>query len=142
MSLIERSIHMPYTCEQVFDLVSDITAYPQFVPYCLDTKITAAHNRVLEGTLRVGYKGLGYTFVTRNTNRPPEHIRMELLSGPFRRLEGEWLFKPDSQGCKVDLRLTIVFKNPLLAVMFKKKIDEVTDMMVSAFVQRARELYK
>lgn len=126
----------------MFKLVSDIPAYPQFLPYCVEAKVVSENQGVVDGSLRVGYKGLGYTFATRNINHPSDHIHMALLSGPFQRLEGDWHFDIAAGGCQVRLRLTIVFKNPLLGMMFKHKIDELTDMMVTAFVQRARDLYK
>lgn len=141
MSQIERSIRLPYTTEQLYSLVSDINAYPAFLPYCLDAKILSEDQGRVEGTLRVGYKGLGYTFATRNTNHPPGHIHMQLLSGPFQRLEGDWTFQPTDSGTHVKLRLIIVFKNALLGMMFKHKIDELTDVMVAAFVARAKEIY-
>jgi ribosome-associated toxin RatA of RatAB toxin-antitoxin module len=142
LSQIERTIALPYTREQLYNLVSDVPSYPQFVPYCVDAKVLSDNQGVVDGSLRVGYKGLGYTFATRNINHPHEHIHMALLSGPFQRLEGDWYFDHTAGGCQVRLRLTIIFKNPLLSMMFKGKIDELTDMMVTAFVQRARDMYK
>lgn len=142
MSQIERSVHLPYTREQLFNLVSDIPSYPQFVPYCVQAQILTDNQGVIEGSLRVGYKGLGYTFATQNINHPSDHIHMALLSGPFERLEGDWHFDMAAGGCQVRLCLTIIFKNPLLGMMFKHKIDELTDMMVAAFMQRAQEVYK
>lgn len=142
MSQIERSILLPYTREQLYSMVSDFSRYPEFVPYCVEAKTLKEEQGVVEGTLRVGYKGLGYNFATKNTNYAPEQIRMELLSGPFERLEGTWHFESQPTGCRVRLQLTIVFKNALLGMMFKHKIDESTDMMMDAFIARARELYQ
>jgi ribosome-associated toxin RatA of RatAB toxin-antitoxin module len=132
---------LPYACEQVYRLVSEIAHYPQFLPYCLDAKILEENQGVLKGTLRVGYKGLGYNFATQNRNQPPGHIQMELLSGPFQKLEGHWHFDPRPEGCQVRLELTLEFKHPLLGRLFRHKIEEVTDLMVQAFIDRAKELY-
>jgi len=140
--IVERSIHMPYTREQLFSLVSDIRQYPQFLPYCQEAKILSQQENTVKGSLRIGYKGLGYNFATKNTNQAPGHIRMQLLSGPFQRLEGDWLFEALPQGgSRVHLRLDIVLKPALLGILFKSKIDEMTDLMVAAFMQRAKDLY-
>ncbi len=140
--LVERSIQLPYTREQLFALVSDIGQYPRFLPYCQDAKILRQQGNTVHGTLRVGYKGLGYNFATQNTNQAPGQIRMQLLSGPFQKLEGDWLFQAIPQGgTRVHLRLDIILKPAVLGILFKSKIDEMTDLMVSAFVQRAKDLY-
>jgi ribosome-associated toxin RatA of RatAB toxin-antitoxin module len=141
LSQIERSIVLPFTREQLFSLVSDIPRYPEFVPYCLDAKILNENQGVVEGSLRAGYKGLGYNFATQNTNQAPEQIKMKLLSGPFQRLEGDWFFDETAHGTQIRLKLTIVFKNPILGMMFKHKIDELTDLVMKAFIDRARVLY-
>jgi ribosome-associated toxin RatA of RatAB toxin-antitoxin module len=141
LSQIERSVLLPYTVEQLFALVSDIPSYPAFLPYCLEAKVLSQQASIIQGLIRVGYKGLGYNFTTQNTEEPPQHIHMKLLSGPFHRLEGDWIFEQTPNGTWVRLKLTIVFKNPVLGLMFKHKIDELTDTVVAAFIKRAREIY-
>jgi ribosome-associated toxin RatA of RatAB toxin-antitoxin module len=139
---IERSVQLPYSQEQLFNLVNDIEQYPQFLPYCQEAKILRQNPGAITGKLRVGYKGLSYGLETQNTHTIPHQISMQLISGPFQKLEGKWDFHSlTDKTCQVKLQLNIVFKQALLGVLFKRKIDEITDLMVAAFIQRAKDLY-
>lgn len=140
--IIKRSIQSPYTQEQLFKLVTDISEYPRFLPYCQGAIVLGRQGNRVKGTLHIGYKGLSYPFATQNLETPPSHIRMQLLSGPLQKLEGDWVFDSlPTGGCQVRLQVELLLKPAVLGILFKSKIDEITDLMVDAFVKRAKDLY-
>lgn len=141
MPQLERTLNLPYTPEQLYKLVDDIEQYPQFLPYCTEAKVLKREGETVEGSVRVGYKNIGYTFCTRNHHVPFERIHMSLAEGPLKELEGEWMFSGTEHGCQVQLRLRISFKNKLMDIAFQKKMHDVTDKMVNAFVDRAKAVY-
>lgn len=139
---ISRTVFLPYTPAQLFELVADIDHYADFLPYCTASYILSEQGEKVEASLRVGYKNMGYTFTSHNHNQPPDTIHMTLSQGPFSQLEGEWRFTPHAPtGVRVDLHLTIVFKHGLIGLALNRKLDEVTDLMVNAFSERARVIY-
>lgn len=142
MPHISRTVYLPYTPEQLFQLVADIDHYADFLPHCTASHILSEHNDHVTASLRVGYKNIGYTFTSHNHNQAPNAIHMSLSQGPFSRLEGEWRFTPHAPtGVRVELQVTVEFKHGLLGLAFNRKLDEVTDLMVNAFIQRAQALY-
>lgn len=142
MPQIERSALVPYSCQQMFDLVNDVNAYPEFVPGCVGARIIEANEHSMVAELAISKAGIRHAFTTRNTLESEQFIRMELVQGPFRNLHGGWSFKPlASDACKVTLQLEFEFSSKLLHFAFAKVFNEVTARMVDAFAQRARQVY-
>lgn len=126
----------------MFALVADIDHYSTFLPYCTDSYVLREEGDKVEGSLRVGYKGMGYTFTSHNHNQPPERIHMALSKGPFERLEGDWCFTPTTPtGTRVEIELTVEFKHRLMGLALNHKLDEITDKVVDAFIERAKVIY-
>ena len=93
MTTITRSSLVMYTPDQMFDLVNDVEAYPSFLPWCRDSKIISKNDKVICATLDIAKGGIHHEFSTRNTLQHGESIRIELIDGPFRHLEGFWQFR-------------------------------------------------
>ena len=94
MRHVERRQTLPYTAEQLFDLVNDVNSYPKFLPWCRAARAVPEGPNIVVATLEVGIGGVRTSFTTRNTLARPRSIRMDLRAGPFRRLRGEWRFEP------------------------------------------------
>lgn len=141
LSHITRTVHVPYTLEQMFALVADIEHYEDFLPYCTKSYILLEQGDEVEGALDVGYKSFNYTLITHNRHQAPQRIQMSLHKGPFSRLEGDWRFFWTGSGTRVELQLTVEFKHALMALALNRKLSDIIDKVVNAFMDRARVLY-
>ncbi|CAM3879423.1 type II toxin-antitoxin system RatA family toxin [Xenorhabdus thuongxuanensis] len=142
MPQISRSALVPYSVEQMYKLVNDVTSYPDFLPGCVGSRVLSSSNNEMTASVEVSKAGISKTFVTRNTLFDNQRISMQLVDGPFRKLMGGWHFTPLSEdACKVELHLDFEFTNKLIELAFGKVFKELAGNMVQAFTQRAREVY-
>ena len=133
---------MPYTCEQMFDLVAGVDKYPEFLPWCLASRITKREGDVFYADLVIGYKMIREKFGSRVTTTQPDHIHVEYLSGPMKHLSNHWRFIPQDNGhCLIDFYVDFEFKNPVLQKLIAVFFEEAVRRMVGAFEARARQLY-
>lgn len=138
---------LPYTPAQLFTLVGDVEAYPDFVPWV--TRLTT-HNRADEGPGVVGFDAeavVGFSIVH---ERFSTHVRLDapsllvdvqLLSGPFRRLTNRWSFAPDPDGAKLTFDIDFAFKSRLLETLLAANFQRAVTRLVACFEDRARVLY-
>lgn len=133
---------MPYTPEQMFDLVAGVDQYPEFLPWCLASRITKREGNVFYADLVIGYKMVREKFGSRVTALRPDHIHVEYLSGPMKRLSNHWRFLPQPDGtCIIDFYVDFEFKNPVLQKLIAVFFEEAVKRMVGAFEARAKALY-
>jgi ribosome-associated toxin RatA of RatAB toxin-antitoxin module len=139
MREVKRSALTSRTPADVFALINDIESYPQFLRWCTRARVESRTESEMVATLGVRLGTLHGEFTTRNTLEPPHRIRMQLLNGPFRTLEGEWLLTPiEGGGCRVELSMRFAFRNPLTALVLEPKFAHTIGSLVDAFVARAR----
>ncbi len=142
MPQIERSALVFYSCQQMYQLVNDVPAYPQFLPGCSAATVLNATPQLQTARLDISKAGIRQSFTTRNTLEPCQQISMELVDGPFKFLRGGWRFIPlNEQACKVVLTLEFEFTNKLVEFAFGKVFTELTGAMVQAFTDRAKQVY-
>jgi ribosome-associated toxin RatA of RatAB toxin-antitoxin module len=142
LPIVKRSARVPYSAQQMFDLVNDIEAYPKFLHWCRGARIDVEQGNMLEATLDVGVLGLQHSFRTRNTLTRPERIGIDLVSGPFRRLRGEWRFLPaDGRGTDISLTLTFEVTLSPFGLLFSKVFEELAGAQMAAFIERAKTVY-
>lgn len=133
---------MPYTPEQMFDLVAGVDKYPEFLPWCLASRITKREGNVFYADLVIGYKMVREKFGSRVTALRPDHIHVEYLSGPMKHLSNHWRFLPQPDGtCIIDFYVDFEFKNPVLQKLIAVFFEEAVKRMVGAFEARAKALY-
>ncbi len=143
MPTITRSALVPFSAEQMFQLVNDVESYPDFVPGCTRARIINFDLTSMTAELEVSKAGIKKTFVTRNHLIPSERIDMELVEGPFSKLGGGWCFIGlDVDACKIELNLEFEFTNILIEKAFGAIFNELASNMVKAFSQRARDVYE
>jgi ribosome-associated toxin RatA of RatAB toxin-antitoxin module len=139
MREVKRSALLNKPPAEVFALINDIESYPQFLPWCTHARVESRSATEIVATLGVRQGALHGEFTTRNTLEPERSIRMQLVSGPFRTLEGEWRLTPiEASGCRIELSMRFAFRNPLTALVFEPKFAETIGSLVDAFVARAR----
>lgn len=139
---IDRFALLPYSPHDVYRLVHDVPAYPQFLSWCSDAEVHEQDEQQQLASLWVTVGGLTQQFTTRNRLVPGEVLVMSLVEGPFRSLGGAWKFEPlGDDGCKVSLSLEFEFSSSLLSSAFRRGFARVTERMVGEFAQRAQALY-
>lgn len=135
--------NLPYTPEQLFDLVADVKRYPDFLPWCIASRITKREGPdVFYADLVIGYKMIREKFGSKVTLVNNNHIHVEYLSGPMKYLSNHWKFIREEDGsCTIDFFVDFEFKNKLLQNLIGVFFNEVVQRMVGAFEDRARDLY-
>jgi ribosome-associated toxin RatA of RatAB toxin-antitoxin module len=131
-----------YSVEQMYQLINDVIAYPQFLPDCSNSKIIAEDDTSVTAALLVSKAGLNKWFTTKNTLISNQEIQLELVDGPFNKLQGSWLLTALSDNaCKVSLDLEYEFSNKMFDLAFGRLFNHLTNNMVQAFTQRAKDVY-
>jgi ribosome-associated toxin RatA of RatAB toxin-antitoxin module len=131
-----------YSAKQMYQLVNDVKAYPEFLPGCVNSEIIQQGPSSMVAEVGVAKAGIRNKFVTENTLSENQSIHMNLVDGPFKSLSGVWQFIPlDEQACKVALDLNFEFSNRLIAAAFGRVFNELAGNMVQAFVDRAKQVY-
>ncbi|MFS4438957.1 type II toxin-antitoxin system RatA family toxin [Paracoccaceae bacterium GXU_MW_L88] len=137
---------MPYTPDQLYDLVADVKSYPEFLPWCAGARIRDRkpldEGEVIEADLVIAFKVFREKFGSRVTLKPEQkRIDTEYLDGPFKYLISHWDFAPAEGGCNVDFSVDFEFKNRILAGVIGVVFGEAMQRIVRAFETRAKELY-
>lgn len=142
MPSISRSALVMHSTEQMYQLINDVLAYPQFLPDCSNSKIISQDESSVTASLLVSKAGLKKWFTTKNTLISNQKVTLQLVDGPFTTLEGHWLLTPLSEdACKVSLELEYEFSNKMLDIAFGRLFNHMTNNMVQAFTQRAKQVY-
>jgi len=132
---------LPYTAEQMFALVADVEKYPEFLPWCLSSRITKHEGDVFYADLVIGYKLVREKFTSKVVLESPHAIRVEYLKGPLKHLSNKWVFIPREGGCTIDFYVDFEFRNPFFRNLMGIFFNEIVRRMVSAFEDRAKDLY-
>ncbi len=142
MPQISRNALVMYSSKAIYDLVNDVEKYPQFLPNCSGAKLIEASEQMLVAEVEITKGPMCKTFTTRNTLHEGRRISMDLVDGPFKQLQGHWVFTElDEHACKVELTLDFEFSNKLVEIAFGGLFKEVANNMVLAFTQRAKIIY-
>lgn len=137
---------LPYTAQQMYDLVADVASYPQFLPWCAAARIrseTPVENSVvLDADLVISFKVFRERFGSRVTLFPTNmKIDTEYLDGPFKYMKSNWGFEDTAEGCNVIFFVDFEFKNAILQGIIGLVFNEAMQRVVRAFEARANELY-
>jgi ribosome-associated toxin RatA of RatAB toxin-antitoxin module len=142
MTVVEKSALVKFSALQMFELVNDIESYPKFLPWCSGSRIIKRDEDLVEAELLISKGGFKKSFSTRNQLDKNEKIIVSLLDGPFSHLEGSWNFLPlREDASKISLNLEFEMSGKLSNLAFGTVFNQICNTMVSAFTQRAKELY-
>jgi ribosome-associated toxin RatA of RatAB toxin-antitoxin module len=142
MTSISRSALVMHSAQQMFDLVNDVQAYPDFLPGCSAVSILSQSDTELKASLTLSKVGVEYSITTCNTLVRPESMVMTLIDGPFETFEGIWEFTSLSEdACKVSLNMDFEGGSRLTGFTIGKLFKQVATSMVDVFVIRADEIY-
>ena len=139
---VNRSALVPYSAEAMFDLVNDVLAYPEFLPWCDKAELHAESATEIEASLHIKKGKLHKVFRTHNSLQRPQLMHLSLLDGPFRVLDGGWRFEAiGDAGCQVSLQLEFEFENRVTDALLGSYFEKVCNSLVDAFTQRASDVY-
>ncbi len=160
MKTVNKSVLIWYSASQMFDLVTDVPSYPQFLPWCDQAQVlesdtagaSGAHaNGTAQVTAQVGisFGAVRQSFTTRNTHSTNalgvQSVHLLLVKGPFSALQGAWHFTPvgsaAQNACRVELQLSYDFDSAALAALVGPVFDKIASSLVDAFVKRAEQVY-
>jgi ribosome-associated toxin RatA of RatAB toxin-antitoxin module len=138
MSSINKQVRVPYSAEQMFDLVYDINSYSQFIPLCTFAEVYDQVENKSKATIKMAKGDLGFKFSTLNTIEEGRSIAINLEHGPFKSLKGVWRFSPVSaHECIISLHFEFQFSNLLLDLALGGLFRQVCDSMIECFRQQA-----
>ena len=138
---------LPYRPDQLFDLIADVEAYPEFLPWV--SSLRSWNNtgpkdgvRSVDAEAKVGFAIVRETFATRvKLDERNRVIEVGLLYGPFKRLRNVWRFLPDDNGTRVEFEIEFEFKSRLLYAILSANLRHAVDRLIGCFEARARRLY-
>jgi len=138
----EETRHLPYSPEQMFDLVADVQSYEQFLPWISAIRVRSDSETEMIADMIVGFKGLSESFTSRVHKERPHRVHVDYLDGPLKHLSNDWRFRSDGQGgVLIDFEVDFAFKNKLFEMIAGQMFDKALRKMIGAFETRAAELY-
>ena len=142
MTVINKSALVSYDAGAMFDIVNDIEAYPEFLPWCGSAQVISRNEDEIQASIQISHSGISKVFTTRNRLQKNKMIEIQLVDGPFKHLHGFWQFKNlGNQGCKVTLDLEYEFSSKLLSMAVGPVFDQIANSLIDAFCKRAADLY-
>lgn len=133
---------LPWSAEQMFDLVADVRRYAEFLPWVVATRVKSDSDTVMVADMLVGFSALREKFTSRVHKDSPRSIRVEYIEGPLKQLENDWTFTPMPEGgCTVDFCVDFTFRNAIFEKLAGQYLDSAFRKMVGAFEKRAAQLY-
>lgn len=142
MKKISKHALVPYSASQMYALVNDVKSYADFLPWCSRSDILEQTEQEIKASLNIAYGSLNKSFTTLNKLTPETKIEMLLVEGPFKKLNGEWVFTQlGEDGCKVSLELEFEFKSKLLSMTMGPVFSQIANTLVDSFSERANKVY-
>jgi ribosome-associated toxin RatA of RatAB toxin-antitoxin module len=142
MAMVKKSVLIERSSQQMFDLVDRVEDYPQFLPWCSQTHCEFRDERKTVATLHINYRSVKSHFTTENDKESPVSMRITLVDGPFRRLDGLWRFKPlTEQACKIEFQLSYEFSSRMFEKVIGPVFSQIANTFVDAFVKRANDVH-
>ena len=133
---------LPYSCEQMFDLVADVGRYGEFLPWVVAARVRSDSEQEMTADMLVGFKAIREKFTSRVTKDRPNRIDVHYLDGPLRDLDNSWVFRPtEDGGCEIDFCVQFTFRNAVFEALAGQYFDRAFRKMVEAFEKRADDLY-
>ena len=142
MPSIRETRTLPYSAEQMFDLVADVDKYPEFLPWVVATRVRNDNNTEMTADMLVGFKAIREKFTSKVTKHRPDTIRVQYVDGPLRDLDNRWTFEQrEDGGCDIHFCVDFAFKSLMFETLAGQYIDRAFRKMVTAFEERAAQLY-
>lgn len=134
---------MYYSPAEMYDLVNDVGAYAEFLPWCKSSRVIEQSEREMIASVEMSRGVLNSTFTTKNLLHPDSMIEISLVDGPFRTLRGFWKFNAlkSENACKISLELEFEFDSRLMSIAAKPVFTQIANSLVDSFSKRAVQVY-
>ena len=138
---------LPYSAEQMYDLVADVSRYPEFLPWNSAARVRRVTpqpdgRQLMDADLVISFKVFRERFASRvMLDEATRRIDTEYLDGPFKYLKSHWIFHPRDCGCEVEFFVDFEFKSAILQGVIGLVFNEAMHRIVAAFEKRADQLY-
>jgi len=132
---------LPYSAAQLFDMVADVERYPEFLPWCLASRISRRDETIITADMVIGFRMVRERFTSRVTLDRPNRIDVAYTHGPLSHLNNHWVFHPHEDGCLIDFYVDFEFRSRVLQKLIGALFNEAVKRMVGAFEARAADLY-
>jgi len=134
--------HLPYTPEQLFDLVADVERYSEFLPWVVAVRIRSASDKEIIADLVVGFSAFKERFTSRVTLDKPHRIHVDYIEGPLKYLRNEWRFDGAPEGgTTLFFSVDFAFRSRIFQALAGEMFDRALRRMTDAFERRAAALY-
>jgi ribosome-associated toxin RatA of RatAB toxin-antitoxin module len=138
---VHRQALVAHPAERIFAIIEAAEDYPAFLPWCAGATILQREPELVSARIHIAWRGVRFSFVTRNPKRPPEWMTIGLEEGPFRRFEGRWTLTPLAEwGCRVEFGLVYEMNSALLGALAGRVFEHAVNTLVDAFVERADQV--
>ena len=142
MADVKKNVLVNHSNEKMFRLVDQIEDYPLFLPWCGGSKVIERTDEITRASIHIQYRGVNQSFTTQNTKQYPHRIDLKLIDGPFKVLEGSWVFTPiTSEACSIDFHLHYEFSNFILDKLISPIFSQIANTFVDGFVTQADKIY-
>ena len=148
MKHVKKSVLLSYSPHEMYALVTDVKAYPEFLPWCDRAEVLERRADGVTARLHLSYLGVSQSFTTRNTHTANERVALELVDGPFSKLAGTWRFMPlpasagaKAKACKIEFELRYAFAGGPLETLISPVFDRIANTLVDLFVKRAEQVH-
>ena len=154
MKQVKKSSLLWYTAREMYELVLKVREYPQFMPWCERAEVLEESDQGMTARLHLSYRGVRQSFTTRNTHVSGSAVTMQLVDGPFSRLDGHWEFLPVGtpaaasdasvpapSACRIQFQMNYTVANAALELVVSPVFDRIANTFVDAFVERAERVY-
>lgn len=143
MAEVKKIVLIEFTPAQMFKLVDLVEEYQQFLPWCGGAVVLERTEMVTSATIHINYHGIKAHFTTENTKLAPLEMHIRLKEGPFRHLDGNWLFTPLGEtACKIEFNMKYQFASKLLEKALGPVFNHIANTFVDSFVKRAEQVYR
>jgi ribosome-associated toxin RatA of RatAB toxin-antitoxin module len=144
---VKKSVLLWYTPREMYDLVTGVEQYPQFLPWCNRAEIIDRHDDGVTARMGLQYMGIKHSFTTRNENVDGQSVIVRLVDGPFSTLDGTWLFHSlgepgnEAKACKIEFEMRYAFASSALDAVVSPVFDRIANTFVDSFVKRAEQVH-
>jgi ribosome-associated toxin RatA of RatAB toxin-antitoxin module len=142
MHQLSKSALVPYSAEQMYQLVNQVDDYPKFLNWCSDASILKQTSAQITASVKINKSGFNQSFTTINTLTPNQRIDMQLKEGMFKQLKGAWVFTQlNDSACKIELTLAFSFSSKIVDLAISPIFTSIANSQLEAFVARAKVVY-
>ena len=140
MITIKKNALVFHSREKMFTLVDKVEDYPNFLPWCSNTKVIKRTEKITKATISINYHKVKQSFTTENVKVFPVKMNIKLIDGPFKILKGEWSFiKIEKDACKIEFELQYEFSNYFLDKLISPVFNIIANTFIDNFIAKANK---